>query len=121
MNYCRKCQSDYEKPGTCNCFAEQAPREDVAPVAPIYLPVLPLYPGYPWHPSAPTYPVYPWWQYQPTCGGEVTVTYTPSEGTTWYRALPVDPNAPTSVYITGDDIAEMHASGRLSYTGGGSA
>jgi len=21
MNYCRKCQSDYEKPGTCNCFA----------------------------------------------------------------------------------------------------
>jgi len=23
MNYCRKCQSDYEKPGTCNCFAEK--------------------------------------------------------------------------------------------------
>jgi hypothetical protein len=21
MNHCRKCQSDYEKPGTCNCFA----------------------------------------------------------------------------------------------------
>jgi hypothetical protein len=25
MNYCRKCQSDYEKPGTCNCFAASAP------------------------------------------------------------------------------------------------
>lgn len=23
MNHCRKCQSDYEKPGTCNCFAPQ--------------------------------------------------------------------------------------------------
>lgn len=21
MNYCRKCQSDYSQPGTCNCFA----------------------------------------------------------------------------------------------------
>lgn len=21
MNYCRKCQSDYSAPGTCNCFA----------------------------------------------------------------------------------------------------
>lgn len=23
MNYCRKCQSDYDRPGTCNCFAER--------------------------------------------------------------------------------------------------
>lgn len=21
MNHCRRCDSDYEKPGTCNCFA----------------------------------------------------------------------------------------------------
>ena len=27
MNYCRKCQSDYEKPGTCNCFAAEPPRD----------------------------------------------------------------------------------------------
>lgn len=24
MNHCRRCDSDYEKPGTCNCFATQA-------------------------------------------------------------------------------------------------
>lgn len=27
MNLCRRCESEYEKPGTCNCFAEKAPRE----------------------------------------------------------------------------------------------
>ena len=29
MNYCRKCQSDYEKPGTCNCFAGQQEAQPV--------------------------------------------------------------------------------------------
>lgn len=24
MNHCHRCNSDYEKPGTCNCFAPQA-------------------------------------------------------------------------------------------------
>lgn len=44
MNYCRKCQSDYEKPGTCNCFAPVAPREATPPVfVPYTQPVLPLY------------------------------------------------------------------------------
>ena len=41
MNYCRKCQSDYEKPGTCNCFAPQA-----AQFVPNYWPWQPLYPPY---------------------------------------------------------------------------
>lgn len=45
MNYCRKCQSDYEKPGSCNCFAEQPPRQAAPPV---YVPYpYPFYPSYP--------------------------------------------------------------------------
>lgn len=36
MNYCRKCQSDYSTPGTCNCFApiRVAPRTPVVPSFP---------------------------------------------------------------------------------------
>jgi hypothetical protein len=39
MNYCRKCQSDYEKPGTCNCFAPQA-----AQPTPVFVPWTVTYP-----------------------------------------------------------------------------
>ena len=38
MNYCRKCQSDYEKPGTCNCFAPQAATPQWSPFYPNYTP-----------------------------------------------------------------------------------
>lgn len=51
MNYCRKCQSDYEKPGTCNCFA---PQIQVAPGVVPYIPWVPYVPTYP--------PCIPWWQ-----------------------------------------------------------
>lgn len=41
MNYCRKCQSDYEKPGTCNCFAERADLRIALDVAPAAFPAPP--------------------------------------------------------------------------------
>lgn len=58
MNYCRKCQSDYEKPGTCNCFAPITPRQDVAPL-----------PYVPYVPYVPNYPPLPWWYWGPTFSG----------------------------------------------------
>lgn len=72
MNYCHKCQSHYEKPGTCNCFAEKPAPQPVAPIVPWY----PAYPWYPWYPgTAPVYEPYriTWW-----CGDP--------EGTTWISA-----------------------------------
>ena len=45
MNHCRRCDSDYEKPGTCNCFAEK--------------PVAQPLPFVPW---------YPYWTQCPVCG-----------------------------------------------------
>lgn len=84
MNYCRKCQSDYEKPGTCNCFAPQA-----APIAPTITPT-PWAP-HPWTPSPlqPTIPN-PWitgpiWYYRPpytTDGTYVCTSALPWSGTT---------------------------------------
>ena len=62
MNYCRKCQSDYEKPGTCNCFAPQK-------AAPNYVPWYP-YPYYPWTPA----PYLPYWSITPYIGTPVTPT-----------------------------------------------
>ncbi len=69
MNYCTKCKSFYEKPGTCNCYAEQT-----APVAPSPW----VYPTYPLPPYPPTfYPVQPTspttvpfspFKYETTCG-----------------------------------------------------
>lgn len=53
MNYCHRCESHYEKPGTCNCFAQTQP---VVP-APVYVP-LPN-PIRPWWEYVPTYPLYP--------------------------------------------------------------
>ncbi len=42
MNYCRRCESDYEKPGTCNCYAEDTMK---------------------WKPRVVTYPGTSPWQY----------------------------------------------------------
>lgn len=51
MNHCRNCNSDYEKPGTCNCFAPQRVPALSLPIYPVYLPHLPWqpypYPNYP--------------------------------------------------------------------------
>lgn len=46
MNFCTKCASYYQKPGTCNCFA---PIVTTTPQ--------PWYPSYPW--VQPAYPVFP--------------------------------------------------------------
>ena len=58
MNHCRRCESDYEKPGTCNCFAEkQEP-------SPVFVPVWPQpwWAGpYYWGPTFTTSPC-------PVCG-----------------------------------------------------
>ena len=70
MNYCRKCQSDYEKPGTCNCFADKAPRDEPVPVTPQPAPY-PYYPLYPCYPAGT--PAYPWWLYQTTYEQTLTV------------------------------------------------
>lgn len=51
MNHCHDCNSDYQTPGTCNCFAPGGKRW-VAPCQP-YVPMVPLIP-------VPTMPVYPW-------------------------------------------------------------
>lgn len=68
MNYCHRCESNYEKPGTCNCYAEKAvPDNTWIPAYPTY----PVYPIYPTHPTWPT-PTYPWYYYT-TSGGTETV------------------------------------------------
>jgi len=77
MNYCHKCQSHYEKPGTCNCFAEK-PAEQPAPV---YVPY-PVYPIYPYYPgTAPVWEPYriTWWSGETVAvgvGGTGTITTT---------------------------------------------
>lgn len=35
MNHCRRCESDYEKPGTCNCFAEGGDKKPADPWMPV--------------------------------------------------------------------------------------
>lgn len=75
MNHCRRCDSDYEKPGTCNCYAPNA-----LPVAPI----LPWVPWIPYVPPQPWYP-YPW--------------VNPYPGTMYYRVT----DAPPVIY--GNDHA----------------
>lgn len=77
MNHCRRCDCDFEKPGTCNCFAKVAPREDVpVPVVPwVPTPVVPVYPQLPspwWEVAPGTYNPRPWWLYQTTCGDSLT-------------------------------------------------
>ena len=70
MNYCRKCQSDYEKPGTCNCYAGTQPMK----------PVQPFFPYSPWErPIYPSPTVKPWspYEYDTTCG-TVQVTVDPT-------------------------------------------
>lgn len=73
MNYCRKCQSDYEKPGTCNCFAEKQADGVPAPFFPYSPWERPIYPGTsPWQnplyvPSPTFYPTSPY-RYDTTCG-----------------------------------------------------
>ena len=53
MNYCHRCQSHYEKPGTCNCFAEKPAPEPIQVTPPL---------TYPW-----VYPIYiPWKTYPDT-------------------------------------------------------
>lgn len=52
MNYCTKCSSYYQTPGTCNCFAATQP-----------IRVTPWYPTYPyptWVPYTPTTPTITW-------------------------------------------------------------
>ena len=53
MNYCTKCASLYQTPGTCNCYAQ------AQPVVPFTLPIYPTYP-------LPTYPA----PYQPYRTGD---------------------------------------------------
>ncbi len=47
MNFCRRCESEYDRPGTCNCFAEAStPGVIIYPgtVVPIFVhPVHPIY------------------------------------------------------------------------------
>lgn len=60
MNLCRRCNSEYDKPGTCNCYTESVPGVVIYPgtVVPIFV--------------HPTYPVYPYWY------GTVTVETPPN-------------------------------------------
>ena len=58
MNYCTKCQSYYEKPRTCNCFAAQGESQPwTVPLSPYqgtFYPVWPQETTY--RPSPYTYP-----------------------------------------------------------------
>lgn len=58
MNYCYKCQSLYEKPGTCNCFAQPAvlPNPQQSPSIPDWL--RPPRPD--WLNPGPVYPFTTW-------------------------------------------------------------
>jgi len=85
MNHCRKCDSDYEQPGTCNCFAE----EGAVVVHHHYhhhshpLP----YNNYPYQYPIHPVPIYPWYgdmtiTCDPVTYGSQTITNTDGEVTT---------------------------------------
>jgi len=63
MNHCRRCDSDYEKPGTCNCYATTQP---VVPLNPgiTYIPIPFVPPPQPNTAPAPWTPTIYW---QVTC------------------------------------------------------
>lgn len=53
MNYCTKCESFYQKPGTCNCFAGTQPAITITPQ--------PSTPTHPWPSYTPwVYPTITW-------------------------------------------------------------
>jgi hypothetical protein len=96
MNHCKKCQSDYEKPGTCNCFAPSRTAES-ADYWRGYAEGQRAARGSTWYPS------YPWWQCAPTTVPYVqpslTITCTePYANTTWVKAS--DVSAPAT-FTTG--------------------
>lgn len=74
MNHCRRCQSDYEKPGTCNCYAA-VPLPAPAPVVVPYIQT-----GY------YCYSCGQWVTGHHYCwrGGTITVTTKPGDLTVWY-------------------------------------
>ena len=82
MNYCRKCQSDYDQPGTCNCFAPLS--VTVTPYIPVTVPFVPY--------SPPTFPTYP-----------SAVPWNPNYPTTiWGNAYPgYTPNTNERIYFNG--------------------
>lgn len=79
MNFCTKCASYYQTPGTCNCYAATQPYR-----------VQPWYPTYP-YPYTPTYT-------QPWTSGTVTITNTPNDGgtPTWYNITTSGYSAPVT-------------------------
>lgn len=101
MNHCRDCNSDYEKPGTCNCFAPGGKRC----AAPAYVP---WYPYSPWW-VQPYYPSYPYY------GGKISVGDFPGTGTTTITISNADlPTTGSSVSI---ESAMLNSVG--SFTAGG--
>jgi hypothetical protein len=56
MNYCTKCLSYYQKPGTCNCYAQ--PQPVVGPIQPTFAPyeLSPPWRFDPWY--SPHYPTF---------------------------------------------------------------
>jgi hypothetical protein len=57
MNFCTRCGSHYERPGTCNCFAGAQPL--VPAPHPAYVPVPHPCPWWEVPGTAPYFPIYP--------------------------------------------------------------
>jgi hypothetical protein len=77
MNYCTKCESYYQKPGTCNCYA--APRVEITqPLTPYIYPT--TVPYIPW--TTPHYPPF-------TIGTGSAITTT-SPGIMWNGPVSID-------------------------------
>lgn len=76
MNHCRRCDSDYDKPGTCNCFAEQAAPNQWQPI-------------HVWYPYIAPPPYRPTWiiDTQPPVGNPV-ITWGNASDTTTSTAAP---------------------------------
>jgi hypothetical protein len=110
MNYCRRCECDFEQPGTCNCYA-QVQRYYPYP----YLPFPYTSPFW----IIPPYQVQP---YQPWCGGsiqgnddigKITVTYTPNDGSSNVALVSGAPSG----YISGNSVSiKAFAGVPFSYT-----
>lgn len=107
MNHCRRCDSDYEKPGTCNCFADEPPKQ-VVPTYPALHPI--------WVVPVQVYNPPPFYPY--TTSGTIAVyedemqrlrdtgqlSYTDVDGTWWFHASTVSEGSSPYIYQSGTQM-----------------
>lgn len=91
MNHCRKCDSDYATPGTCNCFAAKSTQTQTIESADYWR-------GYAAGQASRGYwNAQPYWyRYSPTVGGGTCTYTTPPPGDATWWTVQASPSAPTT-------------------------